>query len=391
MGQRELEQEEVLAWEAELRALHERIAGRFRRPVAHQRTLAYLQGLLGPVKRKNGWQLAEYAGDDTPDGMQRLLATYPWDADEVRDDLREYVVEHLGDEQAVLVVDELGFLKQGKKSVGVQRQYSKTAGKVENCQIGLFLAYVSNRGQTLLDRELYLSYDWLVDSKRLDETGVPAERQRTVRRDKSELAQAMIGRALAADVPFAWVAGDAVSCNDRSLRRWLEQAGIAHVLAVESDAKTLFTDGTEGLEQVAPRQSAQQIPHADWQRLSAGEGGKQGPRLYDWARVSLLHWTRPKRWHWLLVRRSITDPADLTYYVCFSLADVPLVELVRVAGHGWISEDTLQEARQEVGLDQYEVRKWTGWYRHITLALLAHALLAVTRYNATVDDAKGGR
>ena len=191
MGQRELEQEEVRAWEAELRALHERIAGRFRRPVAHQRALAYLQGLLGPVKRKNGWQLAEYAGDDTPDGMQRLLATYPWDADEVRDDLREYVVEHLGDEQAVLVVDELGFLKQGKKSVGVQRQYSKTAGKVENCQIGLFLAYVSNRGQTLLDRELYLSDDWLVDSKRLDETGVPAERQRTVRRDKHELAQAM--------------------------------------------------------------------------------------------------------------------------------------------------------------------------------------------------------
>ena len=391
MGQRELEQEEVLAWEAELRALHERIAGRFRRPVAHQRTLAYLQGLLGPVKRKNGWQLAEYAGDATPDGMQRLLATYPWDADEVRDDLREYVAEHLGDEQAVLVVDELGFLKQGKKSVGVQRQYSKTAGKVENCQIGIFLAYVSNRGQTLLDRELYLSYDWLVDSKRLDETGVPAERQRTVRRDKHELAQAMIGRARAADVPFAWVAGDAVSCNDRSLRRWLEQAGIAHVLAVESDAKTLFTDGTEGLELAAPRQLAQQIPHADWQQLSAGEGGKQGPRLYDWARVSPLPRTPLEERDWLLVRRSITDPADLTYYACFSLADVPLVELVRVAAHGWISEDALQEARQEVGLDQYEVRKWTGWYRHITLALLAHAFLAVTRYNATVGDAKGWR
>ena len=392
MGQRELEQEEVLAWEAELRALHERIAGRFRRPVAHQRALAYLQGLLGPVKRKNGWQLADYAGDATPDGMQRLLATYPWDADEVRDDLREYVVEHLGDEQAVLVVDELGFLKQGKKSVGVQRQYSKTAGKVENCQIGLFLAYVSNRGQTLLDRELYLSDDWLVDSKRLDETGVPAERQIVSSRDKSELAQAMIGRALAAGVPFAWVAWDAVRCHGHHhLGWWLKQAGIAHVLAVESDAKTLFTDGTGGLELAAPRQLAQQIPHADWQQLSAGEGGKQGPRLYDWARVSLLHWTRPKRWHWLLVRRGITDPADLTYYACFSLADVPLVELVRVAGHGWISEDALQEARQEVGLDQYEVRKWTGWYRHITLALLAHAFLAVTRYDATVGDAKGGR
>ena len=221
---------------------------------------------------------------------------------------------------------------------------------------------------------------------------MPEEIQIVTSRDKSELAQAMIGRALAAGVPFAWVAWDAVRCHGHHhLGWWLKDEGIAHVLAVESDAKTLFTDGTGGLELVAPRQLAQQIPHADWQQLSAGEGGKQGPRLYDWARVSLLHWTRPKRWHWLLVRRSITDPADLTYYACFSLADVPLVELVRVAGHGWISEDALQEARQEVGLDQYEVRKWTGWYRHITLALLAHALLAVTRYNATVGDAKGWR
>ena len=275
--------------------------------------------------------------------------------------------------------------------MGVQRQYSKTAGKVENCQIGLFLAYVSNRGRTLLDRELYLSDDWLRDLNRMDETGVPKDTQMIVSRDKHELAQAMIGRALAAGVPFAWVAGDAVRCNDRSLRRWLEKAGIAHVLAVESDDKTLLTDGTEGLERVAPRQLAQQIPPTDWQQINAGEGGKQAPRLYDWARVSLLHWTRPERWHWLLVRRSITDPADLTYYACFSPTDVPLAELVRVAGHGWISEDTLQEARQEVGLDQYEVRRWTSWYRHITLALLAHAFLAVTRYNATMGDAKGGR
>ena len=241
MGQREPEPGEVLALEAGLRALHERIAGRFRRPEAHQRTLAYLQGLLGPMERKNGWQLAAYAGDATPFGMQRLLARYRWDEDGVRDDLREYVVEHLGDEQAVLVVDELGFLKQGKKSVGVQRQYSKTAGKVENCQIGLFLAYVSNRGQTFLDRELYLSDDWLWDLERMRETGVPQEIQFLPHRDKHELAQAMIGRALAAGVPFAWVAGDAVRCHGHhQLGWWLEEAGIAHVLAVESDDKTLY-------------------------------------------------------------------------------------------------------------------------------------------------------
>ena len=228
MGQREPEPGEVLALEAGLRALHERIAGRFRRPEAHQRTLAYLQGLLGPIERKNGWQLAAYAGDATPFGMQRLLARYRWDEDGVRDDLREYVVEHLGDEQAVLVVDELGFLKQGKKSVGVQRQYSKTAGKVENCQIGLFLAYVSNRSQTFLDRELYLSDDWLWDLERMRETGVPQEIQFLPHRDKHELAQAMIGRALAAGVPFAWVAGDAVRCHGHhQLGWWLEEAGIA--------------------------------------------------------------------------------------------------------------------------------------------------------------------
>ena len=166
MGQTVLEQEGVLEWAARLQALHERIAGRFGRREPRQRALAYLKGLLGSVERKNGWQLAEYAGDATPDGVQRLLATYRWDADQVRDDLREYVVEHLGDPGAVLVVDETGFLKQGSKSVGVQRQYGGTAGKVENCQIGVFLAYGSRRGRAFLDRELYLPQVWAKDGER---------------------------------------------------------------------------------------------------------------------------------------------------------------------------------------------------------------------------------
>ena len=193
MGQTVLEQEDVLEWAAGLQALHERIAGRFGRREPRRRALAYLKGLLGSVERKNGWQLAEYAGDATPDGVQRLLATYRWDADGVRDDLREYVVEHLGDPEAVLVVDETGFLKQGSKSVGVQRQYSGTAGKVENCQIGVFLAYGSKGGRAFLDRELYLPQVWAEDGERRHEAGVP---EGTVFRTKGQLARVMIARVL---------------------------------------------------------------------------------------------------------------------------------------------------------------------------------------------------
>ena len=386
MGQTVLEPEDVLEWAAGLQALHERIGGRFGRREPRRRALAYLKGLLGSVERKNGWQLAEYAGDATPDGVQRLLATYRWDADGVRDDLREYVVEHLGDPEAVLVVDETGFLKQGNKSVGVQRQYSGTAGKVENCQIGVFLAYGSRRGRAFLDRELYLPQVWAEDGERRHEAGVP---EGTVFRTKGQLARVMIARAVAAAVPFGWVAGDTVYGNDGKLRRWLEGQGISYVLAVKNN-ETLGVGTESGLAPVAARRLAQQIPDDQWERLSAGEGSK-GPRLYDWGRVLLRPGSEPDQGHWLLVRRSITDPEDLAYYVCFGAADTLMMELVRVAGTRWIIEDAFKEAKQEVGLDEYQVRRWTGWYRHITLVLLVHAFLAVTRCYADAADAKGGR
>ncbi len=387
MGRTVLEREEVRAWEAGLRVLHERIAGRFGRREPRQRAMVYLEGLLGSVERKNGWQLAEYAGDATPDGVQRLLATYRWDADEVRDDLREYVVEHLGDPEAVLVVDETGFLKQGQKSVGVQRQYSGTAGKVENCQIGVFLAYGSKGGRTFLDRELYLPQVWAEDWERRWEAWVPAE---VVFRTKGQLAQTMIARAIAAAVPFGWVAGDTVYGNDRRLRRWLEEQGRPYVLAVKRN-EPLWVDTERDMAQVAARDLAQEMPADQWQRLSAGEGSKE-PRLYDWGRVSIRAGSDPDQSHWLLVRRSIADPDDLAYYTCFGPADATLAELVRVAGHRWIIEDVFKEAKQEVGLDEYQVRRWTGWYRHITLALLVHAFLAVCRMHATTaNDAIGGR
>ena len=385
MGQTLLEREGVLHWEAGLQELHGRIARRFSRSESRHRVLAYLQGLLGSVERKNGWQLAEYAGDATPDGVQRLLAVYQWDADEVRDDLQGYVVEHLGDAGGVLVVDETGFLKQGKKSVGVKRQYSGTAGKVENCQIGVFLAYGSRHGAAFLDRELYLPQDWAAAAERRREAGVP---QDVVFHTKAQLAQRMIARAVAAGVPFGWVAGDTVYGNDRKLRVWLEEQSLSYVLAVKNN-EPLWAETEGGSAQVAARELAQEIPAERWQRLSAGAGSK-GPRLYDWGWLPIGPWSALDQGRWLLVRRSIADPEDLAYYACFGAAETPLAELVRVAGTRWIIEDVFKEAKQEVGLDEYEVRLWVGWYRHITLALLAHAFLAVIRSYAAGGDGKRG-
>lgn len=366
---------EVAAWARGLGAMHARIAPRFARPEPRRRALQYLKGLLGPVERKNGWQLAEQAGEATPDGMQRLLATANWDADQVREDLRAYVVEHLGDPQAVLVVDETGFLKKGTKSAGVQRQYSGTAGRIENCQIGVFLAYASAHGRTFLDRELYLPKEWVTDVGRREEAAVPP----TVEfRTKPQLAQAMVERTLAGGVPAAWVTGDEVYGSDRRLRQWLEDRELPHVLAVKS-TEPLWTRTT--CRQVAAKTLAAALPETAWQRLSAGAGAK-GPRIYDWAQVPIRALPEPGWDYWLLVRRSVTDATDVAYYVCYCRAATPLEQLVQVAGTRWAIEESFESAKGEVGLDQYEVRRWPGWYRHMTLALLAHAFLTVTRAQA---------
>jgi SRSO17 transposase len=375
-AQRAAEVGAVAMWAEGLEAVHTRVAPRFARAEPRRRALAYLRGLLSPVERKNGWQLAEQAGEATPDGMQHLLARADWDADQVRDDLQAYVVEHLGDAEAVLVVDETGFLKKGPKSVGVQRQYSGTAGRVENCQIGVFLAYASPKGRTFLDRELYLPKEWATDPARREEAAVPD----TVEfRTKPQLARVMLERAVDDEVPFAWVTGDEVYGGDRRLRVSLEERQMPHVLAVKS-TEPLWTRTT--WRQVAARTLAAAIPDEAWERLSAGDGAK-GPRVYDWARVPIRALPAPGWDYWLLVRRSIADPTERAYYVCFCPAGTPLPELVRVAGTRWAIEESFESAKGEVGLDHYEVRRWPGWYRHITLALLAHAYLTVTRVAAT--------
>ena len=375
---------EVARWAEGIERVHECIAGRFRRPEPRRRALEYLQGLLSPVERKNGWQLAERAGDATPYGVQRLLSGYIWDADLVRDDLKQYVVEHLGDADAVLVVDETGFLKKGEKSAGVQRQYSGTAGRIENSQVGVFLAYASANGRTLLDRELYLPQVWADDWERQREAGVP---ESVGFQTKGQLARRMLQRAVESGVPFAWFTGDEVYGSDRKLRLWLERQDIPHVLAIKRSEK-LWALTEKGPRQVRADRLACGVEEPDWIRCSAGDGAK-GPRVYDWAAVEIRLLREPGKGCWMLTRRSVANPEELSYYVCYGPSGTALEELVRVAGRRWTIEECFEEAKGEVGLDQYEVRKWDGWYRHITLAMLAHAYLTAIRNQAMEGGEKG--
>jgi SRSO17 transposase len=374
--------EEVRAWAAGLEAVHARISPRFARAEPRRRVLAYLRGLVGNVGRKNGWQLAEHAGEATPDGMQRLLATADWDPDLVRDDLRGYVVEQLGDPAAVLVVDETGFLKKGTTSVGVQRQYSGTAGKVDNCQLGVFLAYASRQGRAFIDRELYLPKAWTEDRARCRAARVP---EQVGFRTKPQLAQVMLGRALDAGMPASWVTADEVYGQDPALRGWLEDRRMAYVLAIKSSELLAVGDGPTKL---SAAELAAAVPAEHWVGASAGHGAK-GRRLYDWTRIQLTPPATSGWQRWLLVRRSRRD-GELAYYACSGPADTSPVGLVRVAGIRWAIEDGFQQAKNEVGLDHYEVRRWPGWYRHITLALLAHAFLVVTRAKATTSKGTRG-
>jgi SRSO17 transposase len=374
---------QIAEWQEGLVALHGRVAARFARPEVRARAGRYLAGLLAPVERRNGWQLAEQIGERAPDGVQRLLRTARWDAEAVRDDLRAYVVEHLGGPGAVLVVDETGFPKKGTKSVGVARQDCGPLGKVANCQVGVFLAYASPRGRAFLDRELYLPEAWAADASRRREAGVPED---VAFQTKPELARAMLARALEAGVPARWVAGDEVYGGDRRLRVWLEERGVAHVLAVKS-SEPLWAATERGPAQVPAAALAAALPARAWRRLSAGDGAK-GPRLDDWARVPLRPLGEPGKGYWLLARRGLAEPHELAYFVCFGPERTPLRELVRVAGTRWAVEEGFERAK-EVGLDQYEVRHWGGWYRHVTLCLLAHAYLEVTRAAANAEAEKG--
>jgi SRSO17 transposase len=361
---------EATVWAAELDSVFARVAGRFARADLRWRMRDYLRGLLAPVARKNGWQLAEYAGHRTPDGFQRLLNSSVWDADAVRDDVRDYVAERLGP-GGVLIIDDTGFVKKGSTSAGVGRQYTGTSGKIDNCQIGVFATYATGRGRALVDRELYLPKAWTSDRERCRAAKIPDEREFAT---KGELAKAMVTRCLAAGLPAEWVTADEAYGQEWKFRRLLEELGVGYVVAVPKSQQVKSLAGFWRIDELIA-----QAPEDAWQRLSCGDGAK-GPRVYDWASAKLpaigfFDGDTPTHNRWVLARRSLTRPDEIAYYFAYAPVACTVADLARVTGMRWAIEECFQAAKNECGLDEYEVRRYVGWYRHITLAMLAHAFL----------------
>lgn len=345
--------------------LHARISHRFARAEARDLAGRYLAGLLERVERKNGWQLAEAIGEPGPRGVQRLLGAATWDTDGVRDDLRDYVVAHLGDEATgVLIVDETGFLKKGRRSCGVARQYAGTAGATANCQVGVFLAYAAQDGAAFIDRALYLPQEWTGDRERRTEAGVP---EATRFATKIELAQQMLARAFDADVPARWVVADAFYGRSHELRRWLEARERPYALMIPKTNAVWYQGRRERAEQL-------------------GERLCPAPALGPWACLELSEECATGMRRWLLVRCDAEDPDEHAYFLAFGPEETTEAELVRVCTTRWQIEDGFAQAKGEVGLDQYEVRKWEAWHRHATLCLLAHAYLVVIQQAAQREE-----
>ena len=345
--------------------LHARIAARFARAEARERAGRYLAGLLERVERKNGWQLAEALGETGPRGVQRLLSAATWDVDGVRDDLRDDVVAHLGDATTgVLIVDETGFLKKGTKSCGVARQYTGTAGDTVNCQVGVFLAYASRNGAAFIDRALSLPHQWTEDRARCAEAGIPEETRFAT---KIDLAKRMLARAFAAGVPARWVVADAFYGRSHELREWLEEQGRAYALMIPKTNAVGYRGRRELAEQVGERLSCD-------------------PSLGPWACLELSEECAVGMRRWLLVHCDAEDPDEHRYFLAYGPDVTNVDELIRVCTTRWQIEEGFAEAKGEVGLDQYEVRKWNAWHRHATLCLLAHAYLVVMRMAARQEE-----
>jgi SRSO17 transposase len=353
-----------------LDALYARIARHFSRVEPRRRVLAYVDGLLSPGRRKNGSQLAARAGESAPDGMQRLLAGAQWDTDSVRDDLRSYVLEKVGDERAILALGNTGFVKRGAKSAGVQRQYCATTGRVENCQIGVFLGYLTGRQRVFLDRELYLPKEWATDPLRRREARVPP---RVQYRSNPELAREMLERALDAGVPAGFVTGGPEYGGDQELRQWLEMRGMPYVLEVPS-SQPLWAAGPHGTGPGAAQQVTK-VAAQRWQRVQSP--GVDGGRASYWVRIGLPAIPSRGMCTCLLARRSSADSTRLSYYLCHSHVLAPIGELIAVAMAGATMTGAFEAARDRAGLDQYEVRRYDAWYRHITLSMFAHAFLEI--------------
>jgi SRSO17 transposase len=358
---------DVALWRESFEVLMGRIAGRFARVEPRRRVRQFVLGLLADLPRKNCWAIAEWAGDASPHGMQHLLGRAKWNADAVRDEVRAYVVEHLHDEDAVLVVDETGDVKKGAATVGVQRQYTGTAGRIENSQVAVWLVYAGRRGHAAVDRELYVPRSWTTDPDRCQAAGLSDEVSFAT---KPELAAAMIGRFCDAGYRVGWATGDEVYGANPHLRAMLETRGIGYVLAVACSTELATSAGKFRADALATK-----LPKRAWQILSAGAGAK-GQRFYDWALIDLTHPGAGRR-H-LLIRRNRRS-GELAFYRCWSPIPVPLTTLVGVAGTRWRIEETFQASKGLAGLDEHQVRRYTSWARWVTLAMTAHAFLAVIR------------
>ncbi len=388
------------AFAADFAAFHARFAHLFARSEPRDKAVKYVRSLMGPVERRNGWQLAETMGDQTPDAIQRLLYHAKWDARQACDLLEDFIVEEFGDPEAIGVLDETGFIKKGNRSVGVARQYSGTAGKIENCQIGVFLAYATERGHVLLDRRLYLPKAWCIDEERRSRAYVPPWVQFET---KPELGLWMLQHAWHCGVPMAWVTGDETYGDDPKLRAAIDAEGKLYVLAVACSTPVWTTrpnvesPGTRSrprgsrprvharLARGEPKPStvAQVIaalPAKRWRRLATHQGEK-GPIDYDWAytRVVESRDRLPAGEVWLLARRSLSDPSKIAYYLSNAGEATSIEMLLRVASTRYTIEQCFEEAKDDLGLDQYEVRTWQSWHRHITLSMMALAWLASVR------------
>jgi len=372
-------------WSETLAELQARIAHRFRRPEVRERVGRYLTGLLGRVERKNGWQLAEAIGEQQPRSVQRLLSAAVWDADTVRDDLRAYVIDHLGDPASgVLIIDDTGFVKKGDQSCGVARQYTGTVGDTANAQVGVFLAYASTKGAAFLDRALYLPRTWTDNPERCAAAGVPAEVRFTT---KLVLARRMLERAFEAGIVAGWVVADSFYGRSHAFRRWLEEREQPSVLQVPKTNTVWY----EGCRQTAAQLGAH-LPAEAWTLRSVGNG-VQGERCSLWACLPLSDACPAGKRRWLLIQQDLEDASERAYHLAFGPADTTEAELLRVCGSRWQIEEGFAQAKGEVGLDQYEVRTWTAWHRFVTLCLLAHAYLVVTRQAANAEEQaveKGG-
>ncbi len=398
--------EELDEWGVDFLRFCARFADVFGRKEPRAQATKYLRGLLASLPRKNGWQMAEAVGDDTPDATQRLLYQAQWRADAARDRLLKFTIEVLGDEDGIGVVDETGFIKQGHRSVGVKRQYSGTAGKIENCQIGTFLSYATVKGHVFLDRRLYLPEEWCNDPERRAQAKVPAD---VVFQTKPAQALAMLRHAWEIGVPMRWVAGDEIYGEATELRDGIAASGRWYVLAVRT-VMPVWTEHplvvepelqvrgrprtrarlAEGAPSAMPvKEVVARWSESRWQSLTVAEGEK-GWITYDWAcqRVVESRDQLPGPDAWLIARRSLSDPTDIAYYLSNAPADTPLLKLAQVASTRYTVEQCIEEAKSETGLDEYEVRYWHSWHRHITLSMMAHAWLAAVRWKAT--EKKGG-